>query len=139
MRDDGVRAFTDTRQLALIPGMTPEYLAAIAPLITVFGYAKINSLTAPPEVIAALPDMSDVQVAAYLDARQNPVSDDWLQGLLGGAKNYVALKRRAIAGVELTVKLLDGYSTKAKAIITIVPGDSQPYRVLVWTPISPVR
>jgi general secretion pathway protein K len=57
-KDVGLRAFTDTRQLALIPGMTPEYLAAIGPLTTVFGYEKINGHTASREVMTALPDLA---------------------------------------------------------------------------------
>jgi len=138
-KDDGVRAFTNVRQLSLIPGMTAEYVAAIAPLTTVFGYEKINGLTAPSKVIAALPDLSEKQVSAFLDAREGPLTDDWLQHLLGPSSNYVMLKGRAIASVELTVNLIDGYSTKVKAVIAIIPGDTQPYRVLAWTPFAADR
>ena len=47
--------FTDIRQLALIPGMAPEWVTAIAPLATVYGNETVNPLSAPAQVIAALP------------------------------------------------------------------------------------
>ena len=45
--------FSDVRQLLLVPGMAPEWVAAIEPLATVFGGDTVNPLTAPPGVIAA--------------------------------------------------------------------------------------
>src|SRR5262249_28230732 len=38
-------AFSDLRQLGAIPGMAPDWLAAIAPLTTVYGSETVNPLT----------------------------------------------------------------------------------------------
>jgi general secretion pathway protein K len=34
-------------------------------------------------------------------------------------------------------ELIDGYAVAARAVIVVLPQDSEPYRVLVWTPASP--
>jgi general secretion pathway protein K len=135
-KDVGIRAFTDVHQLALIPGMTSEFLDAIAPLTTVFGYGKINGVTAPRGVIAALPDLNKEQITALLDAREGTLNEDWLAKHLGSTKDFVTINSRAVAAVELTVKLIDGYHSRVKVVFMIVPGDAEPYRVLAWNPVS---
>jgi general secretion pathway protein K len=135
--DDGFQSFTDIRQLAQIPGMQPEYIAAIAPLTTVFGDEKVNVMTAPAEVLAALPEMPPGRISALLDARQNvPVSEDRLQQLMGPAAAYTRVGAPPIALVELTARLIDGYTARADAVIVVLSNDRQPYRVLAWTPLS---
>jgi general secretion pathway protein K len=127
---------TDIGQLQTIPGMTPEWIAAIAPLTTVFGDQTVNPLTAPPGVIAALPGVDGQRVAAFLKARRSFPSDvDRLVRMLAPAQQYLAVKPQRVASVDLTAALASGYGTTAHAVIVVLPQDSQPYRVLVWTPV----
>ena len=115
--------------------MRPEYLAAITPLTTVFGDDKVNALTASADVLAALPEINAGRLAAFLDARgQLPVVQDRLQRILGPANDYVKLSARPVARVELTARLIDGYTEAANAVIVVLHKDQQPYRVLAWTP-----
>lgn len=133
--DNSLRSFTDVHQLAQIAGMTP-YLAAVAPLATVFGSDKVNAITASPDVLAALPGLSETQLSAFLAARGKSASaGEWLQQLLSAAKDYVSWQGRPIALAELMARLPDGYTTGVKAVIVAVPNDRQPYRVLSWTPL----
>jgi general secretion pathway protein K len=128
--------FTDIGQLRTIPGMAPDWIAAIAPLTTVFGDETVNPLTAPPGVIAALPGVDGQRVAAFLKARLNSPSDtDRLVRMLGSAQPYLAVKPRRAASVDLTAALASGYGAMAHAVIVVLPQDYQPYRVLVWTPV----
>jgi general secretion pathway protein K len=128
--------FTDIGQLRTIPGMAPDWIAAIAPLTTVFGNQTVNPLTAPPGVIAALPGIDGQRVAAFLKARRSFPSDvDRLVRMLAPAQQYLAVKPQRVASVDLTAALASGYSTTAHAVIVVLPQDSQPYRVLVWTPV----
>jgi hypothetical protein len=55
--------------------------------------------------------------------------------MLGGMKDYVKFEGPPVAAVTLTARLQDGYVVAAKAIIVAVPEDSQPYRILAWTPL----
>jgi general secretion pathway protein K len=128
--------FADLGELKSIPGMKPDWIAAIAPLTTVFGDKTVNPLTAPPGVIAALPGVDAQRVAAFLTARRSSPSDvDRLVRILGPAQQHLAVKPQRVASVDLTAALASGYAAAAHAVIVVLPQDSQPYRVLVWTPM----
>jgi hypothetical protein len=115
--------------------MLPDWVAAIAPLATVFGGETINPLTAPPGVIAALPGVERDQVAAFLKARRSSAVDvDRLMRLVEPARPYLVVKPARVASVELMAELANGYRVAARSVIVVLPQDSQPYRVLVWTP-----
>jgi general secretion pathway protein K len=129
-------AFTDVAQLGRIAGVTPDIIAAIAPLITVFGGEKINAATASEDVIAALPNVGGAQIDAFLAARsRGPLSEGQAGSLLGAAREFVSLeKKRTAASVDIEIRLPDGYSEAASATIIVLPHDSAPYRVLRWSP-----
>jgi general secretion pathway protein K len=128
--------FSDLRQLQLVPGMRPEWVAAIAPLATVFGGETINPLTAPPGVIAALPGVAKGQADAFVKARRSSPADvERLVRLVEPARRYLAVKPVRVASVELAAELANGYAVAARSVIVVLPQDSQPYRVLVWTPV----
>ena len=135
-RTPPMEQFSDLRQLQFVPGMRPEWVAAIAPLATVFGGETINPLTAPPGVIAALPGVAKGQVDAFVKARRSsPVDVERLVRLVEPARRYLAVKPTRVASVELSAELANGYSVAARSVIVVLPQDSQPYRVLVWTPV----
>jgi general secretion pathway protein K len=132
--------FTDVLQLGQIPGMRPEWLAAIAPLTTVYGSETVNPLTAPRGVIAALPGVDGAGLEAFLAGRRSfPVDADRLARVLGPAQQYLAAKPQRVAAIELMAKLTDGHVAAARAVIVVLPQDSEPYRVLVFTPVRSPR
>ena len=93
-------------------------------------------MTAPPGVIAALPGIDGQRAAAFLAARRGAPKDvDQLVRMLAPAQQYLSVKPQRVASVEMTATLATGYRTQALAVIVVVPQDSQPYRVLVWTPV----
>ena len=127
--------FAEVGQLRSIPDMKPEWIAAIMPLTTVYGEQTVNPLTAPQSVIAALPGVDRQRAAAFIEARRTSPSDaDRLVRLLGPVQQYLAVKPQRVASVDLTAELASGYTSTAHAVIVLLPQDSQPYRVLTWTP-----
>jgi general secretion pathway protein K len=129
--------FTDVSQIAEVPGMRPEWVAAIRPLTTVFGAATINPLTASPDVVACLPGVDRSQLAAFLAARRSLPNDAaQLGAILGPAQRFVAAKPQRVVSVQLAATLADGYATAAHAVIVLLSNDKEPYRVLIWTPLS---
>jgi general secretion pathway protein K len=127
--------FTDVRMLALIPGMTAGRVAALVPLTTVFGRETVNPMTASADVLAALPGMNPERAAAILDTRRRfPTDPGRLAGFLGPAQKYLLVKPRQVVAVDLVAKLTDGFGAAAHAVITRLPDDSEPYRVLAWSP-----
>src|SRR5205085_10030362 len=119
--------FSDVRQLLSIPGMAPEWLAAIEPLTTVFGGETVNPLTAPRGVIAALPGVEKGQVDAFIKERRSfPVDADRLVRTVGAARQYLAVKPQRVASVELMAEFANGYAVAVRSVIVILPQDSQP-------------
>lgn len=135
---NSIPAFSDVGQLIQVPGMRPEWVAAAAPLATVYGNQTVNPLTAPPQVVAALPGVNAARLAAFLDARRlYPTDSARLIGLLGGAQGLVDIKAPQAVAVELSARLTDGYAVDAAAVIVSLKEDHQPYRVLMWKPSAP--
>jgi general secretion pathway protein K len=132
--------FSDLRQLQLVPGMRPEWVAGMMPLATVYGSETINPLTAPQAVIAALPGVAKGQADAFVRARRgSPVDVERLARLIEPARRYLAVKPVRVASIELMAELANGYAAGARSVIVVLPQDTLPYRVLVWTPVSSPR
>jgi general secretion pathway protein K len=130
--------FADVLEIAQVPGVAPQWVAAMAPLTTVFGAVTVNPLTAPAGVIAALPGVDRVQLAAFLAVRNaDPTNADRISAALGPAQRFVAAKREQVVGIELAAVLPDGYAAAARAVMVLMPKDTQPYRILVWKPLPP--
>jgi general secretion pathway protein K len=129
--------FTDIRQLALIPGIAPDWVTAITPLATVYGNETVNPLSAPAQVIAALPGIDPSRVQAFVQMRNNfPAGVSQFASMLGTDKKYLALKKPSAVSVHLTVTLVNGFAQAARAIIVPMPESAQPYRILVWDLLS---
>jgi general secretion pathway protein K len=137
--DNTPNAFlTDVSQIAQVPGMRSEWVAAITPLTTVFGAETVNPLTAPAGVIAALPGVDRERLAAFLAARRHFPNDAARLGeILGQAQRFLEAKPQRVVSVRIAAMLWDGYVAAARAVIVLLPNDSEPYRVLIWTPLSP--
>jgi general secretion pathway protein K len=122
-----------------IAGMRAQWLAAIAPLTTIYGSETVNLLTAPRGVIAALPGVDANRLEAFLAERRVAPSDaNRLTQMLGPAQAYVSAKPQRIAAVELRATLADSRNNTiagARAVIAVLPQDSEPYRVLMFTPV----
>ena len=132
--------FSDVRQLARIPGVPPDLVAAAAPLLTVYGTATVNPLTAPPAVIAALPGIEGPRLRLFLDARQRlPTDAQRLQALLAPAQQHLGVSARKVASVRLAARLDDGFEAAAEAVVAVFPDDREPYRILSWKPLGSER
>jgi general secretion pathway protein K len=130
--------FTDVRQLASIPGMRADWMAAMAPLITVYGSDGVNPLTAPVAVLRSLPLVDEARLDTFLEMRRAPLVDpERLAFLLGPAQKFLKAQPRQVVAVDLVAGTRGGYTAKAKAFIVLLPDDKQPYRVLAWNPVSP--
>jgi general secretion pathway protein K len=128
---------SDVAQLGQVPGMRPEWIAAIAPLVTVFGNETVNPLTAPAQVLAVLPGVDQARLAAFLAARRLATDPKQLTAGLSAAQTYLDAKPPRAVSVHLAAVLADGTAAQAEAVIVCLPKDRQPYRVLVWNPMVP--
>jgi general secretion pathway protein K len=68
--------FEAVEELRLVLGMTPEIYARLAPLVTIYAQnAKINPMSAPAEVLQALPGASAAEIARFIAARDRAVRE----------------------------------------------------------------
>ena len=93
-------------------------------------------------VIAALPGVDANRLEAFLAERRLAAPDTTrLAQMLGPAQAYVSAKPQRIAAVELRATLAHGQTNNiagARAVIAVLPQDSEPYRVLMFTPMRTV-
>jgi general secretion pathway protein K len=134
------RPFIDVAQVRTLKGMTPEIYEAIARFLTVYSRdGRINPRVAPPEVLAAVPGLTETErgtmrTAARQDdggAREAESGQGQGQGQGGrGAK-------RGGGAYHVTVQVLrqDGASA-ASAVFIVLPGADQqaPYRLIAKRP-----
>jgi general secretion pathway protein K len=126
--------FTDVAQLRQVPGMPSEWVTAIAPLTTVYGSETVNPLTAPAQVIAAMPGVDANQLQAFLQTRRDfPLDATRLVSTLGTAQKYLEVKKPPVVLVHLTARLANDFAQAARAVMVPTPEGTQPYRLLVWT------
>ena len=131
--------FTDAAQLGAVPGMHPQWVAAVAPLITVFGNPTVNPLTASAAVLATLPGIDPARLAAFLDARSVAADPKQVVASLGAAPTFLEVKPPQAVRVHLLAALSGGYAAAAEAVFVCLPKDRQPYRVLAWNPLPSPR
>ena len=129
--------FTDVAQLGQVPGMRPQWVAAMATLVTVYGNETVNPLSAPAQVLAVLPGLDQARLAAFLEPRRRATDPKQLVASLGAAPTFIDAKPAQAVSVHLLAALADGYAAAAEAVIVCLPKDRQPYRVLVWNPVAP--
>jgi general secretion pathway protein K len=128
--------FTNIRQLARVPGVAPERVAAAAPLMTVYGSETVNPLTASAEVLAALPGVDMGRATTFVQRRRELAGDAaQLAATLGTAKDYLAIKTPPVLSVHLVARLSNGFKRAAHTVIVLMAKDSPPYRILVWNPL----
>jgi general secretion pathway protein K len=127
--------FDDINQLGQVLDIQPDVIDRLEPLTTVLGGEAVNPLTASSDVLRVLPGMTAARLERLLELRRfPPVDPSRLQDVLGPAASFTKVTDRSITRVELTAALGDGYAAAATAIIVVLPKDTQPYRILAWTP-----
>jgi general secretion pathway protein K len=126
---------TDLGQLVHLPGMRSEWVTAIAPLATVFGDATVNPMTAPAAVLAVLPGVEPARLQMFLEMRDRSTALAAQNvSLLREAQRYLSIRTPRAASVHLHARVVGRSTAAAHAVIVLLSGDSEPYRVLAWNP-----
>jgi general secretion pathway protein K len=122
--------FVDPIELLNRTGVSPRWHAALDALVSVYGSETVNPMTAPRGVIAALPGVDPAIADAFMRRRAAVPNDvTGLVSLLGPAKQFVAVAPQRIARVEMIARVAR-YTKEARAVIAVLPQDTEPYRVL---------
>jgi type II secretory pathway component PulK len=126
-------AFADVRELTEVPGFTDSLLAWLSRVLTTRGTGLIDVNTAPPEVLAALPGMSEEAVELVVARREaSPIANTetlvaWLSPraralLLASYSQFArAAAFRPPEFVALVRGGVQGASLLAHGTLTLVP------------------
>jgi general secretion pathway protein K len=126
--------FQNVLELPLVLGLPPHIVERVLPLVTVYsGHPEIDIRVAPPEVLAALPNVTTDQLQKVLGARmQSPEDGEALLKLLGSAHALASDKPNPTARVRMQIRLDNGRAARAEVVILVMQNEDEPFRVLSW-------
>lgn len=125
--------FAHVNELGLVLGVPPALVERALPFVTVFsGAAGVDALTAPPEVIAALPGMTPLALKQFLNDRATLPNDATaLAAALGAAGSNATAQKSSAYRLLVKVRFANGRQTASEIVIGL-RGEEEPYRVLSW-------
>jgi len=125
--------FAHVNELGLVLGLPPALVERALPFVTVFsGAPGVDPLSAPPEVIAALPGMTPLSLKQFLSDRDALPSDPAaIAAALGEAKALGTVRKSQAYRLLIRVHLQNGRNTASEVVISL-RSEEDPYRVLSW-------
>jgi general secretion pathway protein K len=124
--------FQAIEQVRALPGMKDEVFRRVRPALTVYSkQSVVQTATAPPAVLAALPGMDQSKIAEILEQRRlRPVT----AGDIGFAETSSA-QGGVMTGRAFTIfaRATAGHSGFRRRAVAMITGDpTRPYRILDW-------
>jgi general secretion pathway protein K len=129
--------FAHVNELWLVQGLPPALVERALPFVTVYsGQAAVDVLDAAPEVLAALPDMTQDRLDNILNRRETMTSAPKAAADLLGSDDPAATTQSSKAfRVNVHIKHDDGRITRSEAVI-LLGSDKVPYQVLSWRDVA---
>jgi general secretion pathway protein K len=125
--------FAHVNELGLVLGLPPALVERALPFVTVFsGVSGVDVVTAPPEVIAALPGMTPLTLKQFLMNRAaSPNDPAAIAAELGAAKSNATTQKSQAYRILIRVRFANGRETVSEVVIGL-RSEEDPYRVLSW-------
>ena len=125
--------FTHVNELSLVLGVPPELVDRALPFVTVFsGSSNVDVLSAPPEVIAALPEMTPSALNDFLKQRPTLSRDQAAIAAALGPAHASATFPDSKSFRILTTLSFDNGRRIASEVVIALGDDKDPYHVLSW-------
>jgi general secretion pathway protein K len=125
--------FAHVNELGLVLGLPPALVERALRFVTIFsGLSGVDVLTAPPEVIAALPGMTPLTLKQFLNDRAALPNDAAaIASALGAAKSNATVQKSQAYRLLIRVRLPNGRESSSEVVISLRGGED-PYQVLSW-------
>jgi len=125
--------FVHVSELWLVQGLPPALVEGALPFVTVYsGQAAVDVLDAAPEVLAALPDMTEDRLDDILNRRETmTIAPKSAADLLGTNEPITTTKGGNTFRVDVLIKFDDGRHASSQAVI-LLGSEKVPYQVLSW-------
>lgn len=129
------RPFEAVEELQRVMGMTRELYRQVAPSLTVYSEsAKIDPMTAPREVLLAVPGADPAEVDAFLATRaamEGPIGREALP-LLTGTRGYFSVSNRLVHTVRAEAHTVGGAVFVREAVVRLTRDPNRPFRFHAW-------
>ena len=124
--------FPHTNELSLVHDLPISLVERALPFVTVYnGRPQINILDAAPEVIAALPGMTQDRVNGFLLQRQ--ASPDTATTLLPkDAQQFATTEGSKAFRTTVRIAFADGQTANAEVVMLLFEEGDQPFAILSW-------
>jgi general secretion pathway protein K len=125
--------FAHVNELGLVLGLPPALVERALPFVTVFsGASGVDVLTAPPEVIAALPGMTPLTLKQFLMDRATLPNDAAAIGAaLGEARASAKAQKSQAYRILIRIRFPNDRATASEVVIGL-RSKEEPYTVLSW-------
>jgi general secretion pathway protein K len=132
--------FPHVNELGLVLGLPPALVERALRFVTIFsGLSGVDVLTAPPEVIAALPGMTPLTLKQFLNDRAALPNDAAaIASALGAARSNATVQKSQAYRLLIRVRLPNGRESSSEIVIRLRGGED-PYQVLSWQDNAPAR
>jgi general secretion pathway protein K len=131
--------FAHVNELGLVLGLPPALVERALRFVTIFsGLSGVDVLTAPPEVIAALPGMTPLSLKQFLNDRALPNDAATIASALGAAKSNATVQKSQAYRLLIRVRLPNGRESSSEVVISLRGGED-PYQVLSWQDDATMR
>src|SRR5262249_54027791 len=126
--------FPHTDELRLVRDLPPDLVELALPFVTVFnGAAEINVRQAPPEVIPAIPGLTQDRLNSMLQARQSvPGPPRARSASLDPSQSGTSTEASKAFRVKIRIAFDNGRRVFPEAVIATLDDADAPYRILSW-------
>jgi general secretion pathway protein K len=125
--------FAHVDELWLVRELPQDLVERAIPYVTVYsGIAGINALEATPEVIAALPGMTQDTLNAILRQRQMAPQDVRAVSTSLPAQAGASTETSKAARIAVRIDFENGRRIASEAVISVSDDPETPYRILSW-------
>lgn len=132
--------FYSVDELVRVMGMTPELFQRVSRTLTVHsGEGFVDSVSAPRDVLLALPNATPEEVDAYIELRSALRADN--QPVppfpLAGASRARQGRQGGVYNFNASVVMSDGVAVGRQAVVRISADPRRPYSILDWKQTIP--
>jgi len=125
--------FNDALELRLVLGLPPAVVDRIMPHVTVYSARpQLDVVTADPETLAALPNLTPDILSDVLQARAAGADGKTLIAKLGPAGAGATFEPSEAIRTAVVVAMPDGRRVQAEIVFRLTDGKPAPFDVLYW-------
>ncbi len=131
-------AFLSVSELTRVKGVAPRLYQALEPLVTVYAWSpQVDPMSAPRDVLLALPEVTAADVDAFLAARTADPGDRRAVTALAGAQRYLARGSGTVFAITARATTASGVTAVRRAVVKLSGSVQRPVSVLAWFEDAP--